>query len=142
MIVVDASLIVRTISWEEGSAAALDFVDSYPDELVAPDLVLSEVGSAIVRRANMGEMPAEAAEHALSAWAKAVREGLLSLHPMTPGDMERAARLAITLGHPIADCFYLALAMDLDCGLATCDAKFAAKARSVYPAITVLATKG
>jgi predicted nucleic acid-binding protein len=36
----------------------------------------------------------------------------------------RAARLAVTLGHPIRDCIHLALADQLGCALTTCDVGF------------------
>lgn len=39
------------------------------------------------------------------------------------------------LGHPVKDCLYLALAMELRCDVATRDAKFIARARKIYPAV-------
>jgi predicted nucleic acid-binding protein len=49
-----------------------------------------------------------------------------------------AAGIALRLGHPLADCLYLALAIELDCDLATCDAKFQARASSAYPRVQLL----
>ena len=50
----------------------------------------------------------------------------------------QAAKLAINLGHPLKDCLYLTLAMELGYPLITADAKFAAKARGVYGDVRVL----
>jgi predicted nucleic acid-binding protein len=46
--------------------------------------------------------------------------------------------LAIDIGHPLKDCVYLVLAMELDCELVTCDARFAKKAKSVWGRVRVL----
>ena len=43
------------------------------------------------------------------------------------------------LGHPVRDCVYLALAMEFGGELATCDAKFSAKAQTIYPKVKLLA---
>jgi predicted nucleic acid-binding protein len=57
-------------------------------------------------------------------------------------DLLRATNLAIDLGHPLKDCIYLALAMELGCDLVTADARFAAKAREVWAGVRVLETAG
>jgi predicted nucleic acid-binding protein len=49
-----------------------------------------------------------------------------------------AASTAIDIGHPLKDCIYLILAMELDCELMTCDARFAKKARDVWDRVRVL----
>ena len=60
------------------------------------------------------------------------------LERTVPGQTIFAAHLAIDLGHPLKDCIYLALAMELGRPLITSDAMFAAKARNIYPAVQVL----
>ena len=52
--------------------------------------------------------------------------------------LHRAALIALTLGHPLADCIYLSLARELRCGLATCDGKFVERAVRLYPEIRLL----
>ena len=49
-----------------------------------------------------------------------------------------AASIAMTIGHPLADCIYLALAVELDCALATCDAKFQTKAIGHFSQVKLL----
>lgn len=63
----------------------------------------------------------------------------IDLRPTDPEQVEIAAEIAMQIGHPTKDCVYLALAMEYDCELVTCDAKFAAKARAVHSAVRLLA---
>jgi predicted nucleic acid-binding protein len=57
---------------------------------------------------------------------------------LTGMEIAKASNLALALGHPLKDCIYLALAMELECELVTCDAKFAAKAASTWDRVRVL----
>ena len=57
---------------------------------------------------------------------------------MGPQKIASSAGQAIDLGHPLKDCIYLALAMELGCELVTCDARFAAKAKGVWAGVRVL----
>jgi predicted nucleic acid-binding protein len=41
--------------------------------------------------------------------------------------------LALSIGHPLKDCLYLALAIELGCELATCDRPLVDNAQSIYP---------
>jgi predicted nucleic acid-binding protein len=68
--------------------------------------------------------------------------GGIALQRLTTDRVARAARIALELGHPLADCVYLALAIELDCDLATCDAKFHAKSAVRYPRTRMLAEYG
>lgn len=52
--------------------------------------------------------------------------------------MKQAALLALDLGHPFKDSIYLALAVDLGCDLVTCDARFAKRAKEVWPRVRML----
>ncbi|MHA6721856.1 type II toxin-antitoxin system VapC family toxin [Sphingomonas sp. RS2018] len=133
MIVADASLAAKWLFWEEGSDAALLFLERYQDQLVAPDLIVVEVASALVRTANMHKHVADEMQHLLDRWCGDWGGALIATVRSTPPIVRTAGRLAIELGHPIADCVYLALAIENDCDLVTCDAKFAAKAEPVYP---------
>lgn len=138
MIVVDASLAAKTVLRELGSDAAHRFHDKHMDALNAPDLLLSEVTSAIVRRANEREFSNEEALANLAGWVRAWRNGLYTSHRLTDRRAAAAGMLAIGLGHPLADCIYLALAIEFGCPLATCDRKFAAKARPSYAHIDLI----
>lgn len=138
MIVVDASLIVKTVIPEPGSDAALEFVAKYPGELAASDLLLSEVANAIVRRANMREASLDDSIEALEQWSDAWRHGFVAPYRLSSSDIVYAGQLAMRLGHPLSDCIYLALAIELGCELATCDHKFARKAQARYPQVRLL----
>lgn len=139
MIVVDASVAVKAIAREADAERALAFFDQHRDTIVAPDLLLSEVSGAIVRRVNAREMRIDEGHTVLAEWAAAVRDRLVRLYRVTPERVEEAAVLAISLGHPLPDCIYLALALELGCDLVTCDAKFRAKAGPHQPCIRLLA---
>jgi predicted nucleic acid-binding protein len=139
MIVVDASLAAKWIFWEAQSKLALEFWSANAGELAAPDLVALEVATAIVRRANADKALSDAMADALDLWARFLSGVQLQLWRMTPDRVVRSSRLAMMLGHPVKDCVYLDLAMELDCPLYTCDAKFALKARDTgYDSVKLL----
>jgi len=127
MIVVDASLATKWICSEAETPLALDFLLSFGKELCAPDTVFTEVGAAIVRRANERKSLADDALIALDKWTASWSDHVIRPHRVTQNRLFRAGKIAIEIGHPIKDCIYLALAVELDCILATCDRKFAAK---------------
>ena len=122
-LIVDASLMFKTFVAEAQSDAAAAFFHIYRDTLDAPDLLLVELGNSLVRLVNMRELQRAEAERGIAALSVWERFGI-RLHRVTPDLATDAARLAIDLGHPIADCVYLALADRLGCPLATCDVKF------------------
>ena len=68
MIVVDASLAVKWLVLEPDADRAYSFLQSRSGELAAPELLLSEVSGAIVRRANMRELTRGQATEMLDAW--------------------------------------------------------------------------
>jgi predicted nucleic acid-binding protein len=138
IVVVDASLAAKWMLWEADSRAALEFLLRKDHELCAPDLLFTEVAAAIVKRANMRKDIAADALEALRKWTIAWGEHAVRPHRVTQRRLYEAGKLAVTLGHPLKDCIYLGLAMELDCLLATCDAKFVARARTVHPKVKLL----
>lgn len=139
MIVVDASLATKWLVQEADNDVALHFLRRFRTDLAAPDLLLNEVSSAIVRRANMREMTAADAVERVGEWIALWDRGPIAKYRLTGGRIAEATQIALRLGHPLADCVYLALALELDCDLATCDAKFHAKAIPSYPRVKLLA---
>lgn len=138
MIVVDASLAAKWMLWEPQSRDALRFLFHHGRNLCGPDLLFTEVAGAIIRRANMTkEIEADALE-ALRKWTTAWSQHTVKPYRITQRRLYEAGKLALTLGHPLQDCIYLALAIELKCPLATCDAKFVAKATRLYPALRLL----
>jgi len=128
MIVVDASLAAKWLLWEADRDRAFAFLNRHGDAMAAPDILLHEVASAVVSRHNQRLMDRQEALTALDEWARSWRNELVQAHRVTADLAQHAGQLALQIGHPIADCIYLALAIELDCDLATCDAKFQARA--------------
>lgn len=141
MIVIDASLATKLVIDEIDSEMAEQWLAKADPDLVAPDLIAIEVAQAIVRRVNMRDVGHDEGSQTLSDW-RALLEKDIELRRTDPDQMEIAAELAMQMGHPVKDCVYLALAMEHGCELATSDAKFAAKARRLYPAVKLLADYG
>jgi predicted nucleic acid-binding protein len=142
VIVVDASLAAKWMLWERDSKHALDFLLRYGQEFCAPDLLFIEVAGVIVRKANIRRaegtnIDADALE-ALRKWTIAWGQHVVKPHRVTQRRTYAAGKLAIELGHPVKDCIYLVLAMEFNCDLATCDAKFQVKCRDIYPQVRLL----
>lgn len=137
MIVVDASLAVKWFLPEVGAdVAALVLLSD--DVIVGPDMLAVEVHATLVRGANMVKENRQVAESAITRFQDMIEANDVQLMRSTPRQIERSANLAIELGHPLKDCIYLAQAMELDCELVTCDARFAAKAKGVWDRVRVL----
>jgi predicted nucleic acid-binding protein len=102
-LVVDASVAVLwTLTQRNSDKADALRADS---DLIAPSLIVAEVGNAIWKAVRRGDLPAREA-------STAVEIALGPISALTPiADLHaRALELAIALDHAIYDCFYLALA--------------------------------
>jgi predicted nucleic acid-binding protein len=124
-LVVDASVAAKWVLPELGSAeaAALRPRDS---DLIAPSLVVAEIGNALWKSAMRGDMVGEHVAHSLNVAAGHYAR----LIPIA--DIAAAAiKLAIDLNHPIYDCFYLALAERERVPLVSADARLLAKAKKL-----------
>lgn len=137
MIVVDASLAVKWFLPEPGAEAAAALLLEQ-DEIAGPDMLAVEVHATLVRGANMVKSNRVEAETAIRRFQAMIESGEVTLIRSLPKQIERASNLAIGLGHPLKDCIYLALAMEMECNLITCDAKFAARAKGVWDRVRVL----
>jgi predicted nucleic acid-binding protein len=135
MIVVDASLAAKWMLWEADTRVALRFLLHHGRALCGPDTLFTEVAGAIVKRANQRKDIETDALEALRKWTVAWGEHTVKPYRVTQRRLYEAGKLAVTLGHPLKDCIYLALAMELRCDLATCDLQFIAKAHPLYPAV-------
>jgi predicted nucleic acid-binding protein len=113
-LIVDASIALKWFVPEELEDEA-DALAGRAD-LVAPDLIFSEVGNALWARATRGLLPRADAERSLEAF-EAVALTILDSPPFA----RRALAIALDLGHPIYDCIYLACAERLDALLVTAD---------------------
>ena len=138
MIAIDASLAVKWYRAEDYSLEATAIFEANAGDLAAPDLFAIEVVSALVRNANAVKAARGTMEQAVAAFIAELARGSIKLTRPTPKSLAAAAKLALDLGHPLKDCIYLALAMELGCDLVTCDARFAAKAKEVWAGVRVL----
>jgi predicted nucleic acid-binding protein len=133
---VDASVAVKWILPEPGSERALLLQERYADEdvdLVAPVLLVSEVGNVLWKRHRRGELTASEAQRCF--------EQFLRTSPaLLDSNRTSTAALGIALAHdrPIYDCLYLAWALELRCDLVTADEKFFRALGAVFSCIQLL----
>ena len=138
MIVFDASLAVKWFVDERHSEKAASDLRWHKGDIAVPGIFVAEVMGALVRRANMDKSLRADSEVSLSRLVQLIEDDFLRVDPVSPVQMLRAASIAIDIGHPLKDCIYLVLAMELGCPLVTADTRFAAKARDVYGDVRVL----
>jgi predicted nucleic acid-binding protein len=121
-LVVDASVAAKWVLPEANSdeAAALRKLDS---DLIAPALVIAEIGSALWKAATRGDVSKADATAALR-----VAVGHYARLELLDTLAAPAVELAIDLRHPIYDCFYLALAQREGAALVSADVKLLAAA--------------
>jgi predicted nucleic acid-binding protein len=115
VILIDASVAFKWFVPEEGAAEAQRLlVES--DSVVAPELVIAEVGNALWKVHRRGALSAENYTIAFSDLCRSFTE-LLRLDEL----VVRASEIARELDHPIYDCFYLACAEREEAQLVTAD---------------------
>ncbi len=126
--VLDASVAVRWIVPEAGSQHAVELL-SQPIVWVAPRLMVAEVAAALRRKVAGDDLRAEQAIQALDALLAAVEDGIVHLTE-DEALIGAALTLALTSGHPVPDCLYLAIAEREGAALATADRRLDALARA------------
>lgn len=118
--VIDASVAFKWLVEEEDSSLAIAMLSQ--GRLLAPQLLLAEVGNAMWKRIARGEMgDSEGAAVDLGSLPEIVT--LISDSSLA----SRALELACELDHPIYDCFYLAAAEQQQAVLVTADKRFLRK---------------
>ena len=119
---VDASVVVKWCVSENHSEAARLLL-GHRLERHAPDFLLVEFANTIWKKARRGEI----ADPAPYLGEIPELEEAIDLYPS--GELvERAARLAVDLGHPVYDCLYLACAEATRSVLITADRRLADRA--------------
>jgi predicted nucleic acid-binding protein len=113
--VVDASVAVKWFINEPDRPAARRLLEPH-GRLIAPDLIVAEVSSAMWKRVVAGEGDARQAPLMASSLPRFFAR-LLPLAPLAA----RALEIAAELRHPVYDCFYLALAEREETTLVTAD---------------------
>ena len=132
--VIDASVAVKLVVNEPGTPESVNLIEQSV-RWIAPRLLVTEVASALRRKAEGGDLTPIHATSALAALLDAVDDGIIQLaqdEELAPA----ALALALTLGHKVPDCVYLALAEREGAVLASADRKLlaAAKGRGVVVA--------
>ena len=114
--VVDASVAVKWLVREPLSdQAALLLTKGI--SLMAPDLLFAEAANALWAMRQRGDLQDHQLEEAVQTLRAAPVLVPSTLLQLTPA----ASRLAADLGHPVYDCFYLALAIQEKAPLITAD---------------------
>jgi predicted nucleic acid-binding protein len=121
-VVVDASVALKWVLDEPGSAAAAALLDGRA--LHAPDLLAIEAGNALWAAARRGLIGAGAAAEALDLILRAPFRPPPRPLPLAA----RALALAQLIDHPVHGCTYLALGLALAAPVVTADRRFAAAA--------------
>lgn len=137
MIVLDASVMTKLFVDEAGSDAAVRLVARYP-LLLAPEIIAVEVASAVTRKVREGEIDRPTAERALNSWWEFLALGNLRLTP-DRALLPEAAKLAVALACPLADCLYLALAAAHAVPLITADASLRDAVPGAFADVRLLA---
>lgn len=119
-LIVDTSVVLKWAVAEDGSDRAAAFLGS---DLVAPELLLGELGNALwkkVGKEEIGPVQAAAAFAEIEAWLPIVTTVPVS---------RRALEIALVLGHPVYDCLYLALAEATGWNILTADRRLIERCR-------------
>jgi predicted nucleic acid-binding protein len=119
-LVIDASIAVKWVVEEEGTAEALAL--RRKAKLIAPDLLVPECANIFWKKVQRKELTLDEADLA----ARLLQGADLELVPMRPL-LDAATKLAVALDHPAYDCTYLALAIERDCRFITADGRLLRK---------------
>lgn len=114
--VVDASVAAKWYVPEPGSGPASVILESRA-KLLAPDLLVAELGNILWKKIRRGELSAIEAKEILDAFVTACPVTLYSGSPL----LQSALDIAIGFERTVYDALYLAIAVAEDCRLVTAD---------------------
>jgi len=135
--VVDASVAAKWYFEESGVGLADELLErdaSGEGELWAPDLIVPELASVLVKKIRRGECAPPQADRVLELWQIDCPR-LISCRELA----NRAVTLAIALDLSSYDGFYLAAAVEANATLATADRALARSARTVLADVIEIA---
>lgn len=134
--VIDSSVAVKWVLHEPGRDQSLQLLDEYESAaitLIAPSLLLAEVGSVLSKRCRRKQLTIAQAREAFRLFE--VRAPVLI-------DVREqiSSALELSLVHHLAiyDCLYLALAIENGCDLVTADERFYTGIFRAYPFVRLL----
>jgi predicted nucleic acid-binding protein len=113
-LVIDASIAVKWVVEEEGSALATDLRRDH--RFVAPDLLVAECANILWKKVRRNELTRDEATMAAKLLERSNIE-LFAMHSL----LARATELAIELDHPAYDCMYICLATNRGLRFITAD---------------------
>jgi len=114
-VVVDASVACKWLVMEGDTLLAVTVLER-EEPLLAPDFIVAEVCSVLWKKRRMGEISEQHTMEAVEALP-----GFFDELVPTAALGETALNIALTLDHPVYDCFYLALAQSRKCQMITAD---------------------
>lgn len=117
--VVDASIVVKWLVAEEWSDESSRLLDEGAT-LIAPALVFAEASNALWAMHRRGDLTRDDLAEAVDVLKAAPLAVPVSMRRLAAS----ALRLAVDLGHPAYDCYYLALAMQEQYPVITADTRF------------------
>ncbi len=115
--VVDASIVAKWFFLEEHSEACGQLISAV-NQLLAPDLVWSEVGSVLWKRFRRGEITTEETTQLVADFLRMPIE-TVPAHDL----LGSAIEIALATGLTVYDAMYLALAISRGCQMVTADEK-------------------
>lgn len=134
--VVDASVAVKWLLHEEDQEIARRLQEDYQNgamDLIAPDLLISEVGNVLWKRVRKRDLTPSVAELLFDGF---LRDAPVLLN--SDAVHRRAMKLSLEFDCPIYDCEYLALAWYHSCDLVTADERFYRAVRAQWPCVKLL----
>jgi predicted nucleic acid-binding protein len=131
--VLDASVLAKLFLQEKGTDRAEKVVTA-SRIILAPEIARIEVASAITRAFRNSAITVDFAKSKLNEWRRFL--GLGNVRLIANEDLlNSAATFSLQLRHPLADCFYLALAAERNLALITADQPFVDAAQPHFPGI-------
>jgi len=130
--VIDASVLIKTVVEEDGSAQALTLLES--GAAVAPDLIMPECANILWKKIRRGEYTTEEAKLAAQILQRAEFE--IAASRMLTG---QAVEISAILDHAAYDCVYLALARTRGLRFVTADRRLIRKLNAAGDGLNKLA---
>jgi predicted nucleic acid-binding protein len=135
-LVIDSRIAVKWLTDEPDSASAISILEKYAEreiELVAPDLIFSEIGNVIWRKVTFEHFAVTDAEAAIDNLNEIVIRTISSFSLF-----ESAFAIAINHKRTFYDSLYLAASKYLSCRFVTAPERLYNSTRTSFPNIVLL----